>query len=100
MNKKLKIALIVGIPLIVGIYLILKKPKFQLKSVDWIGKRANIKFGSKEYNLSNNEVMKLPLKNYYIDVFNRGSLMFITLFDSKNNPLETITIDFDSKLIY
>lgn len=100
MNKKLKIALIIGVPLtLVGAYIIFKKPSFDILDIDWDNKKGVAKLGMKPLNFGVGQGGFIESKGYVLNALPKGET--VTLRVTKDGrPVQETTIDFEGKLKY
>ena len=114
MNKGVKIALGISIPVILGgIYWFFyrkREPTFEIESVDWDNKNARIIYGSTTHLMGLDGIggygagATYDNKEFTLEqTIGQGDKLIMKLipkpFDS-SAPIKTITIDFKSKLIY
>lgn len=101
MNKKVKIALGVGIPVVLfGIYwFVLRKPYLSFGDIDWDGKKGVAKFGGQDLPFGTGTRFSSSSKGYDLTVTPMdGKVVFNVTKEGVS--VDSVTIDFNSKLKY
>jgi hypothetical protein len=101
MNKKLKIALMVGVPVVlIGAYFMFRKPSFRIKDINWDFKRGEGKFGNMPINFQAYKGLDQTVKGYRLIIEPVGEKLVFKVFDEGGALVSEETIDFAGKLRY